>query len=619
MRTMNTMKLAVSVYALTLALATSNAVAAVGMASPSCDANIFTTKYMFDVSNCPGYATVSNSTSIKQTWGETFVMLDKSMYGSACLGYELKGWGSGPMAANVLYDSGKEYKNTLVADGGIWNTTPEPDGTTEWILSPTWEATTSTINLNANNANVAGSTAVYRKGTDLYPNTDYNSVMTVGNTSIDVPKKYGYAFKGYYRTSDRATAVGNFWNTGADEYTEDYCKDTARLPQIVWAQATTDAVDKCPWLVSNGEIGNNYVGTAAAKLGTTDLYAAWEPRTFSVSFDKGGVMTSGWCENYDAATGECSYTNSEGETYYYPANAAISNMPNAMNGCRWEQGNCTLDSGDIPTIQGGMYAFTKYAIVYGDSLDEQELGWIYKSDLEKGTVDLTKKLSEAAQSVWNHADANGGVLKFKLVAKWAKNNTTMNFYASKTDTEPFARYKMVANEGEVQLYREVYDTDGTLSYEEVSLTLGTAPTMDTMSDAGVTMPDNAILRGFVIADSKANVPNMVAVDTGDVTYKTAEGNPFLISNYLGVWNGALNQDNGMIMSEAIMDKRAGGAGVQNYVNVYGVWAQKCDEADTLAAHNVATCTEYPGNFGSVSYVITCVSGYNIDGKEKINN
>ena len=111
---------------------------------------------------------------------------------------------------------------------------------------------------------------------------------------------------------------------------------------------------------------------------------------------------------------------------------------------------------------------------------------------------------------------------------------------------------------------------------------------------------------------------MVSVDTGDVTYNTAEGNPFLISNYLGVWNATWNQDNGMIMSEAIMDKRAGAAGTQSYVNVYGIWAQKCDDADTLKAHKVATCTEQPGNFGSVSYVITCDPGYNLDGYSEIN-
>lgn len=592
---MRTMKLAVSVYALTLVLGANNALGAttfgLGSASPSCDATSFRVTYNSNFNACDGYipaGTDNIMSSTPTTWDGTFTT---SAALGECLGYEVTGWVGQDLKVSKLGVNASVTNNS-----NTWKTIPSPDGTSVFALNAQWTATTATIALNSNNANIASDPAsLYRRGVELFLDDNYSERMSNSQMPLtSLPQKYGYTFKGYFATQNRATTVGNFWKNGADTYTEAYCVDTSKMPQSEWAKGNgSTAVMNCAWIKSDGHLGNDYVGTAAAKNGTNTLYAAWEPREFIVSYNFNACTTmSGICDDSPKST--TVVTDLTIKDQYGNATETFK--------CRYGTENC--DYIDNPSVSTGLFRFNGWVgtiCLDGDCLDSPFADIVVNAS-QVATSDLSTIITA---DMWKTiADRGATTVTLTLTARWTKNNTTINFYESASATEPVAVYNAVIDPDATEANKlKIFDAEST---ETTMAPVLADKTVDGKSYA---------LRGFVVnIDGKsANLAN-VAIDTEGVPYQAyGTSGLFLVSNADGTFSNKLEHvysDYNSPMLDAL--------GESGSINVYGIWAQKCDDAATLTANKVATCSEDIGDDASVSYVITCDTGYNLDGYSEIN-
>ena len=159
---MKTTKLAFSVYALTLVLMTSGAMAAGGSANPSCTANTFTLLYTPNLDACGGYVPNGGidftDEQVTETWGEQLFLKTPEQidWGNSCIGYELYGWTS--TAANSSLDLDEQHTN----DQNTWKTVPLANGSTIWALESNWTPTISKITLNTNGGGSVIPSEIYK-------------------------------------------------------------------------------------------------------------------------------------------------------------------------------------------------------------------------------------------------------------------------------------------------------------------------------------------------------------------------------------------------------------------------------------------------------------------------
>ncbi len=580
---MKTSKLAFSVYALTLALATNGAWAA-GSASPSCEANTF--KIIYDLNNCSNGYFVGGSApaniTTEQTWGGSFTALssDTATGGKNCLGYEVERWTAAALQNWLI--PGTTYTNNTTT----WKSAPSANGSTDWTVKATYVATENDITFDDRGADVASKpTYVTRKGINIINCTGANSqchrnITSSENGILDLdganlPVKYGYTFKGYYQNEARATVIGNAWNNSGSvgTYTAGYCKNnSASETKEAWAKDGSEFAANCPWIGEDGYLGNDHVGIAAAKLGTTTLYAAWEPKAVAIAFAAGGRSNMA-----DLAK---------------PVAQNVTNMPTGTT-CRFEQaGSCgTLST--LPETTDGLYDFVGFKVTAG-SVD---YGTITAAQIQAG-YDLSTVLQKAM------FEKNGNTTSsVTLTALWSQQSTVINFYASKDATTSFltaqARISN-ANSGGGSKVVTFYDMEGKQ--------MTTGPVLAGIPSDQV--PANSTLRGFVFKIAGAPDAVMATVNTDaaalPTTYSTGN-NMHLLSNNVGTLQ------TGTEVANAIE-----GIQTDDAINAYAVWAQNCDDAATLQSHHVATCELNIGTDGSVTYVNTCDTGYNIEGVNKVN-
>lgn len=616
---MKNVKLAFSVYALTLALASNGAWAAIGQANPSCEANSFTTTYRYTSNDCKGYSPTSgNSTEISQTWGADFNMLDQSRYGTACLGYELTGWKNDDVLKQQLnYDTETGYVN----DDTIWKTFPAPNGTSNFILTPTYIETETEITLNSNGADSnSDPTTIWRRGVQLFLGDDsQQEYMSNSQTPLtSLPQKYGYTFKGYFATPNRATTVGSFWKTGADTYTETYCADTSKMPQSEWAKGDSSTpVMSCAWIKSDGHLGNDFVGTAAAKNGIETLYAAWEPSTFNVIYNKGGVDAgdTGFCSiDGNCITGDTNQAK--------PSNDNINLMTGVVAGTNYEcrygateypqnsaAAAACLPTGDPTTTLDDVYAFAgwSYSISYlagnGPILVAQSAGIIPTSELKNELPTIIKShMTENGKTTFNK-------FSVAITAHWTGANREVNIYPYYGSNAEPLKYYFWVNRG----WYKKNDT----SLEKVTefdISQFTAP----KAQNGVGTEFRGLALGYdstKTGDDKSAELTSIVDETSNafimpnIQAATRPSGTYMLADKAGEWKSADTTANQKAVSRLFNDVYLNDSSVK----IYGTWAQKCNPLNAQSRCNLDISAE-----GEVTYVNTCDSGYNIDGLSVVN-
>lgn len=608
---MKNVKLAFSVYALTLALASNGAWAAIGQANPSCNANEFTIKYVVSKTGCEdangfGYynngATADKVGNNQETWDANFTtpkLADYTEGKNLCLGADLVGWNGADLIDSVSsLEPGEEY----TSDSDLWEISPLPNGSTEYTLNAVWRYNQSRISLDTNGAQYSGNpTALQRNGVDLLlSDTSSTPMSTTANKLTNLPQKHGYTFKGYFLEQDRATAVGNFWNTGADSYAEDAIN--CRASQSEWANEDGDVVKKCPWIASTGYLGSNFVGTAAAAIGTdSTLYAAWEPREYTYVY---GFACGKTTQELDGRPG-CADIGMD-SSFSFKQSGRYGVTPSSYR----------EDLQDY----SGFYEFKGWDVSISYDGNTITKSFLNKNDKENWP-DFSKIITEEDwQAI---GDSTPNVL---LIAKWGMIEPVYwKMYSYEGASEPFATYQMVISQKDylggtkipvVSFYEMETDDDGNQVAVSSPLPAGTT----------ITGPENATLRGFAILTKNATKAQLGTVDedTEGLQWQSITDNtkPLLVgmrsmsneNDWKFSVDAARELHSGMGSgSEAVAYVQAITSTIpegQNYVDVYGIWAQNCvlDTGD-------ASCKMYLAPDARVSYVNTCLSGYNIDKQE----
>lgn len=580
---MKTTKLAFSVYALTLALMTNGAMAASGSANPSCNANGFLIYYFFSPEDCPGYFNGDESyeDQVRETWGAQLnvkTLEDMNLY-QECIGAELTGWSSDDLAISSL-EIDKQYTNDLT----VWKNAPKANGTTDVNLNSVWTLTTSKITLNANGGVSSVPTEIYRKGIDLNLCNDNNAplcaeAMTPSETGLTdynngkLPVRAGYSFRGFFQSKSRADAVGK---DGYGSYTDSYCK-TADASK--WTTSTSDHALKCPWITSSGYVSNENIGIAAAVLDTNELFAAWAPKPFLIAVDM----------NARGSTGDMSL----------PLEQDIEGIPDLNDtSCLYDQDNSCGVLTTVPTTTNGLYKFNGYDVI----VDGGSRGTITASMLSNG-YDLSNVVSQFNLEEYMSKN-DGSENTFTLKAQWTIDYVTVNFYATTSASEPFytanARFGGAGD-----------DVNAVTLYKDGS-TMTKAPTMDDIPASQ--RPVDATLRAFAVKSPNAAIQDVgVIVDEDEPQLPNSNysaGNPMhLVSNA----NGTIGVGSSADLARALFAAKS-----DSVINVYGTWAKNCVGQEQLTANHVGTCQLVIGDAGSVDYVVTCDTGYNIGGSDSVN-
>ena len=584
---MKTTKLAFSVYALTLVLMTNGAMAAGGSANPSCTANTFTLYYLVNADGCPGYFKGDETLGEEQvleTWGAQLKVKTAEQTGwyQECIGAELTGWSSDALAISSL-DPYAQYTNDLT----VWKNAPKADGTTSVELNSIWTPTISNITLNANGGVSSVPTEIYRRGIELNLCNDWESdqqcaeAMTPGETGLKdyyngkLPVRAGYSFRGFFQSKSRADAVGK---DGYGTYTDSYCK-TADASK--WTTSTSEYALNCPWITSSGYVSNENIGVAAAVLDTNELFAAWAPKPFFIAVDM----------NARGSTGDMSL----------PLEQDIEGIPDLDDtSCLYDQDNSCGVLTAVPTTTNDLYKFNGYNVI----VDGVPKGTITASMLANG-YDISNVVKQFnLEGYISKDDGSGMPNTFTLKAQWTRDYVTVNFYATTSASEPF--YTANARFGGTG------DDVNTVTLYKDGSTMTKAPTMDDIPASQ--RPADATLRAFAVKSPNAPIQAVgfiVNTDTTSlpVSNYSAGNTMHLVSNA----NGTIGVGSSSDLARALFDATS-----ENVVSVYGTWAQNCVGQEQLTANHVGTCQLVIGDSGSVNYVVTCDTGYNIGGADSVN-
>ena len=584
---MKTTKLAFSVYALTLVLMTNGAMAAGGSANPSCTANTFSLYYLVNADGCPGYFKGDETLGEEQaleTWGAQLKVKTAEQTGwyQECIGAELTGWSSDALAISSL-DPYAQYTNDLT----VWKNAPKADGTTSVELNSIWTPTISKITLNANGGVSSVPSEIYRKGIDLNLCNDWESdqqcaeAMTPSDTGLKdyyngkLPVRAGYSFRGFFQSKSRADAVGK---DGYGTYTDSYCK-TADASK--WATAASEYALKCPWITSSGYVSNENIGVAAAVLDTNELFAAWAPKPFFIAVDM----------NARGSTGDMSL----------PLEQDIKGIPDLDDtSCLYDQDNSCGVLTTVPTTTNNLYKFNGYNVI----VDGVPRATITAQMLTNG-FDLASVVKQFnLEGYITRNDGSGIPNTFTLKAQWTRDYVTVNFYATTSASEPFytanARFGGTGDDvNTVTLYK-----DGSVMTK--------APTMDDIP--ADQRPADATLRAFAVKSPNAPIQAVGVIVNEDkpqlpVSNYYAGNTMHLVSNARGTVGVGSSSDLARALFDATSD---------SVVNVYGTWAQNCVDQEQLTANHVGTCQLVISDAGAVNYVVTCDTGYNIDGADSVN-
>lgn len=561
---MKTTKLAFSVYALTLALATNAAVAASGSANPSCTGNTFRVVYNYgNCSDTGGYLDGTAPTSSYSTtnWADTYTA---PVANTVCLGYEQTGWTSDALKTDLI--PGQTYTN----DSNTWSEIPGTSSS--YTINAKYTATVKDINLISTDADVNSvPTKIVRQGINLKYCTGANmtctKVMLPGENGLtdypstgQIPVKYGYNFSGFFQNQTRADEVSA--NGLGSQYTAAHCADGKGFNEEEAAKGSSSGyVTGCPWIDSAGYVVNSNIGIAAAKLGTDELYAAFYPKTFDVTFEKGGLSTYG--------TGATK-----------PHNGSISGIPDSAVRCTYKKGNCSLPT---PTTSIDLYNFAGWNVkIYGPS------GSLHK-ELSLSVDDIANyNLSEVITKEMWQANDNGN-MSATFTALWTPDYATVKLFDSKDATTSFAELK-------VKLYNkpEYYLND-----EKVT-------TLDIATLLADKMPANSQFRGLVIKLNGATDDDlaMVSVDSPALTSAKVDDTTKIFA--ITTAAGALNVDTAATtaLGQAL-------SGDNSTVNAYAVYAQECVASTEYQKNHVASCQLGITGYGAVSYAVTCESGYSL--------
>lgn len=602
---MRTMKLAVSVYTLTLVLGINNALgAAVGTANPSCGANSFKINYNNNLgaacTDVGGYATSASTTNFASEeveWAGTFKTLSAvtGNYGT-CLGCEIDGWG-GDELTNPPLQTDTTYTN----NSEVWKTYPAANGSTSFTLKATWKPTSNTITLEQTNADTnSNPTTLERYGVKLRVGGNEISKLTT------IPVNYGYKFQGYYSSSTRANAVATGLVNATIEADSLTCSDKT---QAEWT--TTDVYNNCAWIGSDGTVGE-FAGTAAAKVGgDLSLHPAWEPRKIQWKYEIPNSSSAGYAAK----------APSPGDILWPVGNAG------PFDG-RYEDDMSYLSD---PFDKTGLFLFDGWdvKITYGSNktiTKNEPIPIIGNPRTQIGDI-ITK-------ADWETIGDNV-IPMITFTARWVPNQVLMEYYPYYGATEPFAYYTVAAgvltgrddeNHAYVGIYKANEDGETiktTVDGELVSVGADLAADIEGISNGDTT------LRGFVAMTGTGQEDRLetVAQTSGGFPYAGVSDmtQPYLVSmrddNAADKWyftpdyldrNASSGEGDSEETDFLEMLQKIKNATGQNVVKVYGVWAENC----TLDTGD-ATCTMYLQPSGAVTYVNTCASGYNIDNQDGV--
>ena len=587
---MKTTKLAFSVYALTLVLMTSGAMAAGGSANPSCTANKFTLYYFVNAEGCPGYFKGDETLEEQavETWGDQLQLKTAEQTGwyQECIGAELTGWSSRDLVNGTL-DPYAQYTNDL----SVWKNAPKADGTSTVELNSIWTPTISKITLNTNGGGGVTPSEIYRKGIKFTLCNDSDDqlcedAMTTNNTGLKdfyngkLPVRPGYNFRGFFQSKSRADTVGK---DGNGTYTDSYCKTaTAATEAANWAKSASEYALNCPWITSSGYVSNEHVGVAAATLDTTELFAAWAPQPFFIAVDI----------NSRGSTGDMSL----------PLEQDITGVPNLTDtSCLYDQANSCGVLTTVPKTTNDLYKFNGYNVI----VNGVPRATITAQMLTNG-YDLANVVKQFnLEGYINRSDGSGMPNTFTLKAQWTRDYVKVNFYATTSASEPFytanARFGGTGNDVNTVT---LLANDGT--------TLTKAPIMaDIPADQ---RPADATLRAFAVKSPNAPIQAVGVIVNEDkpqlpVSNYSAGNTMHLVSNARGTVGVGSSSDLARALFAATSD---------SVVNVYGTWAQNCVDQEQLTANHVGTCQLVISDAGAVNYVVTCDTGYNIDGADSVN-
>lgn len=602
---MKNVKLAFSVYALTLALASNGAWAAIGQANPSCEVNDFKINYNNYLTGCTdGYATGATTTAFASEdvkWAGTFTTLGAvtGNYGT-CLGCEIEGWIGDNLKMSFL-----KTNTTYTNNSEVWKTYPAADGTTSFTLKAKWKPTTNTITLKQTNAN---------KNSNPTTLTRYGVKLRVGDTEISklttIPVNYGYSFQGYYSSPDRANQVANelMKTTSTDSYlpTGTTCSGKS---QADWM--TTQVNNSCAWIGSDGTVGK-FAGTAAAKIGADlSLYPAWQPRKFQYQF------------NYD-----CVSTNNNGTTEKPACVNVFHSGINSPAAIVTEDAWYATTDISLPVAgdQKGFFELDKWYVTISNG--KKTVNLYIDVDADGKPITYTTPLNSIiTKDTWQtFEDTDIPMVTFKAVWKVIPP-VKMNFYSQYGATEPFATYEMTVGlrdfmGGTLRPYVAFHEVTEDNEKTEVSSPIPEGTSPNDLNGA----PENATLRGFVMmskdatattaysmVDQDASALQTTIVDKtqplliGMRSTQNAQKWMFTVDVVNETSSGGGNGSEAAAYVQFIKDNMPTGA---TEVNVYGVWAENCalDTGD-------ASCKMFMSPYGAVNYVNTCSSGYNIDGRQ----
>lgn len=568
----NTTRLAFSVYALALVLATSGAYA--GSYDPTCDGNYVTLSFanmfqdpkyngnqytlpdkyaQFTPSLCgPDYfpwgSKSTDSDAPKLLTGDLAMFcyriqapagspyLGEEYDGKNVTGWKLQGWytdtNSGMVAATeeIIIPAPASSENGLFSVDASEQYFEQAPETTDWRYSfePIWDDLVYKLTLNTNcNSSSCGMNGVpgaigvnywlYVDGTGLYLSDDPNRLNLMTNSSNPVkslPTRTGYTFEGF-----NVSGV--------------YSEDNHCTP------ATLEAARKCMWITSNGhavrdDLGKFYVESQGTAEPITTLKANWRPNEFNVRYNMTGGIPSAWLSNgYDMIP-----TDDVVESCVYDGACAVkANQP-----------------------ASDTFKF---------------LGW--KCTSSNCPANLKDKLLQTGDSLQNATAVDGA--EITLTAQWAVRTYPVNVYAKWGDTTPLTTVYHVYNNG-------YYASEEAATNHTVLADLYAAVTKPTNGDNQ--------LRGWVFGDNDNPVSaTPVEVDTESLTEEYAEDAVFATRD------GNFPAGGGYSWFIAGEDNQT--------LSVYGTWARNC--AANLP--NVATCELVVMEDGTVWYKNACDTGFHM--------
>lgn len=553
----NTTKLAFSVYALTLALATNAAMA--GSYNPSCDGNTF--KLSYDQMQVdPKYTSMSsqykdsdykptqcNPSSSNFVWGETVDFMDGDL---ATFCYREQ--------HNVTNDyTGTDYDGKYVSGWQIDDTDiVVPAGTTNYAatltnfgsapakvgdaftLTPVWSEHQIVLTLTAcdwgrpattyGETCTDGTTGVFVKADSLYKDINRTLKLTKeGSYTINTPQRTGYSFVGY-APKDSGVSSGCYWgNSTCGEFDPATC-------------GTNFNAEKCLWFDSTGHVTQDNLGkyVASATNPIENLDAVWRAHTFTVNYDIQSGVPAGWKNKTTLTNNPTSHTCTFGE-------------------------ECTVAT-TVPTSPQLQFA-----------------GWKCTSGCNALRYPADKVFN-GGDSIANANSTDNGVVT--LTAQYTVRTNTVNFYADKSSTTNPV--------GTLYFVYGGYWFDSVEAANSEANKLTTVPTpLANASKAGYTLRgwvfDHTGYAATVESDAGSFAENiLVANDEGTLTQSASFGGLFMPTK-------------------------------ASTVSAYGTWARNCVDATTLASNNAGSCQLNIEPDGQVWYKNACITGYHVPNTDPV--